>query len=60
MKTAQGKKGVIKAFEAIVSELSAREVEDLQDKLTVQLHRLTDDGIRYSLDEVKKRLPAVK
>jgi hypothetical protein len=60
MKTAQVKKGVIKAFEAIVSELSAREVDDLQDMLTVQLHRLTDDGIHYSHDEVKKRLPAVK
>lgn len=54
MKTAQLKKGVIQAFEAILSELSANDIEDMQDKLTVQLHKLTDDGKRYSLDEVKK------
>jgi hypothetical protein len=56
MKTAQLKKGVIQAFEAILSELSASDIEDIQDKLTVQLHKLTDDGKRYSLDEVKKQL----
>ncbi len=58
MKTAQLKKGVIQAFEAILSELSANDIEDMQDKLTVQLHKLTDDGKRYSLDEVKKQLTA--
>lgn len=58
MKTAQLKKGVIQAFEAILSELSASDIEDMQDKLTVQLHKLTDDGKRYSLDEVKKQLAA--
>ena len=58
MKTAQLKKGVIQAFEAILSELSASDIEDMQDKLTVQLHKLTDDGKRYSLDEVKKQLTA--
>src|SRR5690606_37842330 len=31
-------------------------IEDMQDKLTVQLHKLTDDGKRYSLDEVKKTI----
>lgn len=56
MKTAQLKKGVIQAFEAILSELTASDIEDIQDKLTVQLHKLTDDGKRYSLDEVKKQL----
>ncbi len=56
MKTAQLKKGVIQAFEAILSELTANDIEDMQDKLTVQLHKLTDDGKRYSLDEVKKQL----
>ena len=56
MKTAQLKKGVIQAFEAILSELTASDIEDMQDKLTVQLHKLTDDGKRYSLDEVKKQL----
>lgn len=58
MKTAQLKKGVIQAFEAILSKLSANDIEDMQDKLTVQLHKLTDDGKRYSLDEVKKQLTA--
>lgn len=58
MKTAQLKKGVIQAFEAILSELSANDIEDMQDKLTVQLHKLTDDGKRYSLDEVKNQLTA--
>lgn len=58
MKTAQLKKGIIQAFEAILSELSASDIEDMQDKLTVQLHKLTDDGKRYSLDEVKKQLTA--
>ena len=58
MKTAQLKKSVIQAFEAILSELSASDIEDMQDKLTVQLHKLTDDGKRYSLDEVKKQLTA--
>jgi|GEM_PF-6288134 len=58
MKTAQLKKGVIQAFEAILSELSANDIEDMQDKLTVQLHKLTDDVKRYSLDEVKKQLTA--
>jgi len=56
MKTAQLKKGVMQAFEAILSELTASDIEDIQDKLTVQLHKLTDDGKRYSLDEVKKQL----
>ncbi|WP_298653499.1 hypothetical protein [uncultured Proteiniphilum sp.] len=56
MKTAQLKKGVIQAFEAILSELTASDIEDMQDKLTIQLHKLTDDGKRYSLDEVKKQL----
>ncbi|MFA7492135.1 MAG: hypothetical protein WCZ43_01270 [Proteiniphilum sp.] len=56
MKTAQLKKDVIQAFEAILSELTANDIEDMQDKLTVQLHKLTDDGKRYSLDEVKKQL----
>jgi hypothetical protein len=56
MKTEQLKKGVIQAFEAILSELTASDIEDIQDKLTVQLHKLTDDGKRYSLDEVKKQL----
>jgi hypothetical protein len=54
MKTAQLKKGVIQAFEAILSELSTSDIEDMQDKLTIQLHKLTDDGKRYSLDEVKR------
>ncbi len=58
MKTAQLKKSVIQAFEAILSELSANDIEDMQDKLTVQLHKLTDDGKRYSLDEVKEQLTA--
>lgn len=58
MKTAQLKKGVIQAFEAILNELSANDIEDIQDKLTIQLHKLTDDGKRYSLDEVKKQLTA--
>ena len=48
----------MQAFEAILSELSANDIEDIQDKLTVQLHKLTDDGKRYSLDEVKKQLAA--
>jgi hypothetical protein len=56
MKTVQLKKSVIQAFEAILSELSASDIEDIQDKLAVQLHKLTDDGKRYSLDEVKKQL----
>ena len=58
MKTAQLKKSIMQAFEAILSELSANDIEDIQDKLTVQLHKLTDDGKRYSLDEVKKQLAA--
>lgn len=56
MKTAQLKRSIIEAFEAILSELSASDIEDMQDKLTVQLHKLTDDGKRYSSDEVKKQL----
>lgn len=49
MKTAQLKRSIIEACEAILSELSASDIEDMQDKLT-------DDGKRYSLDEVKKQL----
>ncbi|HBX44882.1 MAG TPA: hypothetical protein DEG28_03220 [Porphyromonadaceae bacterium] len=47
---------IIQAFEAILSELTESDIEYLQDKLTIQLHKLTDDGTRYSLDEVKKQL----
>ena len=39
MKTAQLKRSIIEAFEAILSELSASDIEDMQDKLTVQLYQ---------------------
>lgn len=56
MEAVQVKESIIKAFESILEDLTAKDIEDLQDKLTVQLHKLTDDGKRYSLNDVKKHL----
>ncbi len=50
------KEKVLKAFNNILNDLNLKELEDLQDLLTVKIFRLTDRGERISLDKVKKDL----
>lgn len=56
MDTALVKKSILKSFYEVIKDLTLEEVESLKDALTVQEFRLTDDGKRYSLSEVKKQL----
>ena len=56
MDTTLVKKGVLNAFTGILNDLSVKELEDLQDLLTVKIFQLTDKGERISLENVKKEL----
>lgn len=56
MDTTTVKESILNSFYAIIKDLTIEEVENLKDALTVQEFRLTDDGKRYSLSEVKKQL----
>lgn len=59
MESVRLKKSIIQALEAILDDLTVADIEDLQDKLSVQLHKLMDDGKRYSLNDVKQHLSMV-
>ena len=50
------KRKVIDAFESVVADLSVEEIEDIQDMLSVQLHKLIDDGTMIDIDNVEKEL----
>lgn len=50
------KKGVLNALNGIITDLNVKEVEDLQDYLSIQMHKLTDDGKRIKLNDLKKEL----
>ena len=50
------KKGVLNAFSGIITDLSVKEIENLQDCLSIQMHKLTDDGKRIKLKDLKKDL----
>ncbi|HPW87692.1 MAG TPA: hypothetical protein PK067_00725 [Kaistella chaponensis] len=56
MDTTLVKKSVLNAFTGILNDLSVKELEDLQDLLTVKIFKLTDKGERISLENVKKEL----
>lgn len=56
METQIVKKGVLNAFKGIITDLNSKEIEDVQDILTIQLHKLTDDGKRVKLEDLKKEL----
>ncbi len=49
-------KKILQDFNNILNDLNLKELEDLQDLLTVKIFRLTDKGERISLDKVKKDL----
>ena len=53
MDTTLEKEGVLSAFNGILNYLSLKELEDL---LTVKIFKLTDEGERISLEDVKKEL----
>jgi hypothetical protein len=50
------KKGVLNAFAGIISDLNIKEVENLQDALSIQIYKLTDNGKRTKLEDLKKEL----
>jgi hypothetical protein len=56
METQVVKKGVLNAFTGIISDLNIKEIENLQDYLSIQMHKLTDDGKRTKLSDLKKEL----
>lgn len=56
MDTTVVKKSILNAFYEVIKDLTLEEVENLKDALTVQEFKLTDDGKRFSLSEVKKQL----
>ena len=56
MEAMKVKKGILNALQGIMTDLSIKEVEDLQDALSVQLHKLTDRGERVKLSDLKKDL----
>lgn len=56
MDTIVVKKSILNAFYEVIKDLTLEEVENLKDALTVQEFKLTDDGKRFSLSEVKKQL----
>lgn len=59
METQLPKNNILDAFAGILPKLTIKEIENLQDDLSVQLHKLTDDGKRISIDKVKKDLDIV-
>jgi hypothetical protein len=56
METQVVKKGVLNALTGIITDLNVKEIEDLQDYLSIQMHKLTDDGKRIKLADLKKEL----
>ena len=56
METQVVKKGVLNAFTGIITDLNIKEIENLQDYLSIQMHKLTDDGMRTKLADLKKEL----
>ena len=56
METQIVKKGVLSAFKGVINDLNVKEIEDLQDFLSIQLHKLTDDGKRIKLNDLKKQI----
>jgi hypothetical protein len=56
MDTTLVKKGVVNAFIGILNDLTKKEIEELQDLLSVKLHKLNDSGERIPLEQVKKEL----
>ena len=56
METIKVKNGILDALKGILPELDLKEVEDLQDMLSIQMHKLTDNGKRISLSDLKKEL----
>ena len=59
METQLPKNNILDAFAGILPKLTIKEIENLQDDLSVQFHKLTDDGKRISIDKVKKDLDIV-
>ena len=59
METQLPKNSILDAFTGILPKLTVKEIEDLQDDLSVQLHKRTDDAKRISIDEAKKGLNIV-
>ena len=56
METQLVKKGVLSAFKGVINDLNIKEIEDLQDFLSIQMHKLTDDGKRIKLKDLKKQI----
>lgn len=56
MDTTLVKKSILNSLYEVIKDLTLEEIENLKDALTVQEFRLTDDGKRFSLSEVKKQL----
>lgn len=56
METKVVKKGVLNAFTGIIADLNIKEIENLQDYLSIQMHKLTDDAKRTKLADLKKEL----
>ncbi len=56
METRLVKKGVLSAFKGVINDLNIKEIEDLQDFLSIQMHKLTDDGKRIKLKDLKKQI----
>ena len=56
METQIVKKGVLSVFKGVINDLNVKEIEDLQDFLSIQLHKLTDDGKRIKLNDLKKQI----
>ena len=56
METRLVKKGVLSAFKGVINDLNIKEIEDLQDFLSIQMHKLTDDGKIIKLKKKKKQI----
>jgi len=56
METCMVKKGVLSALTGILTDLTVKEIEDLQDALSIQLHKLTDYRKWVKLNDLKKDL----
>jgi hypothetical protein len=52
METTAVKEGILKAFKGIVDQFDTQDIEDIQDLLSIQLHKLTDDGDYVDIDDV--------
>lgn len=56
MDTLLVKNSILQSFYEIINDLSLEEIEDVKDALTVREFKLTDDGERLSIDQVKEQL----